>query len=73
MEAPAQGRQQQQALLEQRLDVGQLELGARRGGRVEDRQACHMAALPGGLERELRVEARELSHPKAPRGARGQV
>ena len=41
----------------------ELELAARRVGRVEDREAADVAGLARRLEREeLRVEARQLAH-----------
>jgi hypothetical protein len=61
---PAQGRQQRQPLGQKQLDVLDRQLAPRRGRRVEDGQAGHMAVLARVLQRqELRVEAGELSHP----------
>jgi hypothetical protein len=63
LQAPAQRRQQRQALGDQRLDVGEREVPGRRRRRVEDRDARDVPALARRLEREeLRVEARQLAH-----------
>ncbi len=61
---PAEGRKQMQPLGEHPADVLRAQVAARRGGRVVDGQAGHVAVGPRVLYgQELRVEARQLLHP----------
>ena len=67
-EPPAERREQRQPLLEQALHVAAVELPARRGRRVEDRDSADVPRLARRLERqELRVETGELSHLRSAR------
>ena len=62
-EAPAERRQQVQALGDELLQAGRVEhaAGCRRG--VVDRKPAHVAEVAAVLQcEELRVEARQLSH-----------
>ncbi len=64
-QTPAHRRQQRQPLGEHLLDVGELELAARGGARIEDRDPADVPALARVLEREeLGVEAGQLAHPQ---------
>src|SRR3954447_15980128 len=72
-EAPLQRRQEMDALADEPAEVGDLERAARRGGRVVDREAADVPVGARGLHgQELRVQRRELPHPRhlpgVPRG-----
>ena len=62
-EAPAERRQQMQALGDRRAHPLGVEHAARCAPRIVDREAAHMAVVASVLDcQELRVEARQLSH-----------
>ena len=64
-ETPLQRRQEVDALADEPAEVGDLERAARRGRRVVDREAADVPVGARGLHgQELRVQRRELAHPR---------